>query len=63
MKKRKNIGAMKRVKEYRQKGLTFRAISGIMGKNVRQIYRWYKYGLKSYPLRKVLTRKTQKIKI
>lgn len=36
---------MAKVIENRAKGLTFREIGRLMNKDVRQIYRWYQYGV------------------
>jgi hypothetical protein len=38
-----DIKSVKKVKNYREKGLSFREISKILGADVRQVHRWYTY--------------------
>ena len=47
MKKRNDM--VKRVAKYRARGLSFREIMHLLKiTDVKSVYRWYQYGLKSY---------------
>lgn len=49
-----------KVKAYRQKGISFRDIARILDKNVKNVYLWYKYGLKSYEQLDPIAKKKRK---
>lgn len=48
-----NRKAIKKVKEYKKKGLGVREISRLMKKDPTQILRWLNYSVDSYPQKKV----------
>lgn len=44
-----DVKAVKEVLKYRSKGLSFREIARLLEVDVRQVHRWYKYAVDSYP--------------
>jgi len=43
------VDKVKKVKELRAKGLSFRDISKLVEADVKQVYRWYNYDVGTYP--------------
>ena len=47
MSRTKNLKAMMKVMTLKSKGLSFRSIAKIMGKDVKTVYCWYKWSVQA----------------
>lgn len=49
---RKDIENIKKVKEFRKKGITFRQIAKLLERDLKTIWRWSKYETEGEPVKK-----------